>query len=291
MAFRPNMTAFTDGIRLLGGLRWRSWDGTVADLWEATGDNGGCGQYESPDPRIVVFLGDGPAPIRLSARPGGSTAGKVAFVPAGQPIWSQVVEARPFRHLDLHFDRAHLTRRLRDRQDTRRRATLDRPVLLDGHPQVEHLAGLLAAEVTEPRHDDLVPEALATAMLGMILALPPEADPDASRGGLTPAQLRRVVDLMQSELHRKLSVAEMADAAGLSESWFAHAFRQSMGISPVRHLTRLRIDAARRLLLGGGPTIGEIAVATGFADQAHFTRVFREATGTTPAAWRRHHGI
>src|SRR3712207_2898392 len=79
MAFRPNMTAFTDGIRPVSALRWRRWDGVVADLWEAEGVPGGGGHYYAPDPRIVVFLGEGPAPVRLTDRPGKAGMGKVAF--------------------------------------------------------------------------------------------------------------------------------------------------------------------------------------------------------------------
>lgn len=284
MVFRPSMTAFTEGIRAAGPLRWRGWTGVVADLWVAAGEEGGHGHYRSPDPRLVVFLDDGPLPVRLGNRPGASQAAKVAFVPAGQPLWSEVVDTRPFRHLDLHFDRAALTARFEARGGGV--AALDRLVLLDAHPRVEQLAGMLAAEVAGPSHDDLVVDALATAMLGMVLALPNPTETPA-RGGLAPAQLRRVVEIMQAGLHRKIAVAELAAAAGLSEGWFAHAFRRSVGVSPARHLTRLRIEAAQRLIRDGDLPLGEIATATGFADQAHLTRAFRAVTATTPAAWRK----
>lgn len=290
MAFRPSMTAFTEGIRLLGPLRWRGWSGGVADLWDATGAEGGGGHYLSPDPRLVVFLENGPAPVQLAAHPqgpaAGPTLGKVAFVPAGLRIWSRVLEARPFRHLDLHLDAAMLARRIEAGAGPGTARALDRPVLLDGHLQVEGLALMLAAEVAQPSHDDLVIDALTMAMLGMVLDLPRRAQAP-TRGGLGPAQLRRVTNLMAAGLHRRIGVAELAEAAGLSESWFAHAFRQSVGTSPARHLTRLRVEAAQRLIREGGQSLGEVATATGFADQAHLTRAFRAATGTTPAAWRR----
>ena len=285
MSFRPNMSAFIEGIRTLAPLRWRAWEGTVADLWEATGLEGGFGYYVSPDPRLVVFLDPDPAPLRLGEKPDGGTLGRIAFIPADQPIWSRVVETRPFRHLDLHFDQAVLHRRIGASAAVR--ADLTKPVLLDRHPQVERLAEMIAAEVAAPTQDDLVPQALAIAAVGMILGLPPRTGPARSQGGLTPAQMRRVTELMRTALQRKLSVAELAAAAGLSESWFAHAFRTTTGNSPARHLARLRIEEAQRLLSDEKRSIGEVAMATGFADQAHFTRAFRAATGTTPAAWRR----
>lgn len=284
MAFRPNMTAFTDGIRPVSPLRWRGWDGVVADLWDAKGEPGGSGHYTAPDPRVVVFLDKGPAPVRLSARPGTPGTGKVAFIPAGQPIWSEVVRGAPFRHLDLHFERGGLVRRL---GGGRPALALDRPVLLDAHLQVEQLAGILAAEVATPAHDDVVAASLASAILAMLTGPHPKAEPAPRNGGLTPAQLRRVTDLMEARLHQKLGVADLAEAAGLSESWFAHAFRATVGVSPARHLARLRIEAAQRLLRDTRTSIADIATATGFADQAHLTRAFRSAVGATPAAWRR----
>lgn len=289
MVFRPNMTAFTDGIRPIAPLRWRAWDGMVADLWDAQGDRGAGGHYLSPDPRIVIVLGEGTSPLALAEQQAAPVPGKVAFIPAGLPIWSHVTAPRPFRHLDLHFEAAAIERRLRQRLGPGATAALARPVFLDGHPTAERLAGMLAAEVEEPCQDDLVPEGLATAILGLVLgrATSPAAAP---RGGLTPGQLRRVTNLMEAELHRTLSVAELAAVVGLSESWFAHAFRSTTGVSPARHLMALRIGQARHLLKDGTVTIGEVAAATGFADQAHLTRAFRTATGTTPAAWRRQAG-
>ncbi|WP_176556317.1 AraC family transcriptional regulator [Rubellimicrobium rubrum] len=286
MVFRPNMTAFTDGIRLVAPLRWRAWDGTVADLSDAEGCEGARGHYLSPDPRVVVFLGAETQPIGLAERRTGLAFGKVAFIPAGLTIWSHVTAPRPFRHLDLHFEAAGIERRLRESLGPRAATSLTCPVFLDGHPTIEHLAGLLAAEVEEPCHDDLVPDGLATTILSLILGRTGSAEA-VPRGGLTPAQLRRVTDLMDAELHRRLSVAELAAAAGLSESWFAHAFRATVGTSPGRHLMARRIERARQLLEGATMTIGEVAAATGFADQAHMTRAFRTATGATPAAWRR----
>ncbi|WP_176559573.1 helix-turn-helix domain-containing protein [Rubellimicrobium roseum] len=276
------MTAFTEGIRPVGPLRWRGWTGAVADLWDATGEQGGRGHYASPDPRLVVVLSDDCPPIRLADRADGPTIGKVAFIPANCPVWSRITDSRPFRHLDLHLERTALERRLED--DPR---ALDHLILLDEHPRAERLAAMLAAEVEEPSYDDLVPESLAMALLGMVLPRSGPPRPSAPRGGLTPAQLHRVLDVMRAELHRKLSVAELAAAAGLSESWFAHAFRETTGVAPARYLTRLRVEATQEFLRRTPLSLSEVATATGFSDQSHLTRAFRDVTGTTPAAWRR----
>ncbi len=84
-------------------------------------------------------------------------------------------------------------------------------------------------------------------------------------------------------------MAELAAQIGPSESWFARAFKHSTGETPHGWQQGLRITAAKAMLGSCDAALVEIAVATGFADQAHMTRAFRGVTGTTPAAWRRGH--
>ena len=58
------------------------------------------------------------------------------------------------------------------------------------------------------------------------------------------------------------------------------------GTSPYRYLLMRRIDRARSMMLAGHG-IAESAMAGGFADQSHFSRMFKRTFGLTPDAWRR----
>jgi AraC-like DNA-binding protein len=78
--------------------------------------------------------------------------------------------------------------------------------------------------------------------------------------------------------------AELEVASGLSRYELARQFRAGYGTSPHRYSLMRRLDAARRLLSGGTPLV-EVALAAGFADQAHFTRAFRSAYGLTPGRY------
>jgi len=290
MTFRPQMTSSTTGIRPRGPRRWRAWDGVVADLWQAEGQEGGGGHYLSPDPRLVIFLDDGAAAIDLSESAdfaGARAEVSVLYVPAGRPLWSRITRASAFCHLDLHFEAAGLDRRLAAVPGL----DLSRPVLMQGEPRVRALAAMLAAECATPARHSLMLDGLTQALLAEVFALPPEeAAPDMSgeaRGGLTPHQLRSVTAHMRGRLDRRVAIAELAAVVGLSESWFAHAFKHSTGQTPHRWQMQMRIDRARALLEDRGLTLAAVADATGFADQAHLTRAFRSLTGTTPAAWRR----
>ena len=112
--------------------------------------------------------------------------------------------------------------------------------------------------------------------------------PPETRGGLAPWQSRRAQEMMRSRLDEAVSLAELARALSLSPSHFARAFKQTTGQPPHRWLMEQRIDKAKQLLIGTTLSLGEIALACGFADQSHFTRMFSRVTHSSPGAWRRH---
>lgn len=83
-----------------------------------------------------------------------------------------------------------------------------------------------------------------------------------------------------------VGLEELAAIAGLSRAHLIRAFRKEFHITPHSFLTDTRIREARRRLRAGGQP-AEIALACGFADQAHFTRHFKSRTGLTPGQYRR----
>ncbi len=107
------------------------------------------------------------------------------------------------------------------------------------------------------------------------------------RTGLAPWQLRRATEYISEHLARQARLKEVAEQTGLSESQFGRAFKVSMGISPHKWLIGMRISEAQELLKEGNLSLAEIAVATGFAEQSHFTRVFKEIVGVSPGIWQR----
>lgn len=106
------------------------------------------------------------------------------------------------------------------------------------------------------------------------------------RGGLSPARLRRVTELVHAEIEDDLSLDKMAEAAGLSAAHFSQMFRKSTGESPHQFVLRLRIERAKAMLRAAEGRILDVAVACGFKTQQHFARVFRRACGTSPTEYR-----
>lgn len=101
------------------------------------------------------------------------------------------------------------------------------------------------------------------------------------------ARIARAMGFARTRLAQPPSVAEMAAAAALSESAFHEAFRRGTGRSPSAWLRDLRLEKAASLLRETALPIAEIALRTGFSDQAALTRAMKRETGLTPGAMRR----
>lgn len=108
--------------------------------------------------------------------------------------------------------------------------------------------------------------------------------------GLAPWQLRRAKDILLAHISERISLKDVARECCLSQSAFVRGFSMSMGIPPHRWLTMRRIERAKELMLESGMTLANIALASGFGDQSHFTRVFGQVVGLSPSAWKRQTG-
>jgi AraC-like DNA-binding protein len=107
------------------------------------------------------------------------------------------------------------------------------------------------------------------------------------RGGLAAWQIHRIREYIDTHLTESLLLDVLAQVIKLSVSHFARAFRQTVGRPPHAFVTLCRLEHAQKLMLATDRCLGDIAVASGFADQAHFGRVFRRFFGESPGVWRR----
>lgn len=107
------------------------------------------------------------------------------------------------------------------------------------------------------------------------------------RGGLSPRHERLSKEMLVAGMDASPSIAEIARACGLSPDHFSRAFKASTGLAPSQWLQLRRIDRAKSLLRSTRTGLSEIALACGFSDQSHLSRVFARHVGTTPGAWRR----
>jgi len=83
-----------------------------------------------------------------------------------------------------------------------------------------------------------------------------------------------------------IGLGELAEIVGVHPTYLGRAFRAHYGLSVGEYGRRLRLAWAAAELARGEKPLAEIATSAGFADQSHFTRVFRRHIGTTPARYR-----
>ncbi|MDQ0322597.1 AraC-like DNA-binding protein [Pararhizobium capsulatum DSM 1112] len=94
-------------------------------------------------------------------------------------------------------------------------------------------------------------------------------------------------NILLENLDGNISISEVAGACRLSRGYFIKAFRETTGQTPYQWLLNERIRRACEMLQQPEMPLAEVAIACGFADQSHFTRVFANIIGATPGNWRR----
>ena len=106
------------------------------------------------------------------------------------------------------------------------------------------------------------------------------------RGGLSPARLRKIRELVQEKMEEDLSLEEMARAVGLSTAHFSQVFRNTTGQTPYQCLLWYRVQRAKEMLRSAEMRVLDVAIACGFKTQQHFARMFRHLCGASPTEYR-----
>ncbi|WP_322008006.1 helix-turn-helix domain-containing protein [Paraburkholderia tropica] len=121
-------------------------------------------------------------------------------------------------------------------------------------------------------------------------ARPGEQQSPRTAQTIAPRRLRAVVDYMQANLSKSMTLKELADLACLSEFHFARCFKDATGSSPYRYLLERRIATAAGLLTTDDRPIKTIAYAVGFSSARHFSASFKATLGKSPLEYRRDNG-
>jgi len=116
-------------------------------------------------------------------------------------------------------------------------------------------------------------------------ALAPSA-PLKMRHSLAPARLRRVIDFIEANLEADIGLSDLAAVGASSPFHFSRAFASVTGQPPYAYLVSRRIERAKTLLLDDAVSLEAIAIQCGFHSAAHFSRMFKRATGLSPIKYR-----
>ena len=192
----------------------------------------------------------------------------------------------------FHVVSAALAERLKefnDEADSQEVLVVDPRVVRE--PAVERLAqALVALDGIEKDLVALYVEALCLAILARLLSMRRDRDLPASGRRMAPLQkwrLKRVTDYVNAHLGSRITLADLAGAAGRTRMHFAAQFRAATGTRPHDFVLRRRIERAQEMLRDPSLALADVALCVGFQNQAHFTTVFKRFTGATPHRWRR----
>ena len=106
-------------------------------------------------------------------------------------------------------------------------------------------------------------------------------------GGLATWQARRTLAYIEANLASKMDIDDLANVVALSRSHFSRAFKRCLGFSPMEYVVVRRVERAKAMISGTKEPLAVVALACGFADQAHLNRRFRDIVGISPGRWRR----
>jgi AraC family transcriptional regulator len=220
---------------------------------------------------LCVVVAGGFELRHAGARDADCPAGAVVAHPAGGAHANRFGDL-PARCVNLHFGETWM-------QDAAVRAWLGdfRRARLDER------AGAVARLATELLARDAAAPLAITAAAAELLAQAMRAQAPAA----VPAAIARVVDRLEADLAEAPGLAALAAEVGLHPSHLARAFRAARGETIGDYVRRRRVERSVALLARAELSLADVAAAAGFADQAHFGRVFKRHLGTTPGVRRR----
>lgn len=236
------------------------------------------GEYRFTPGRLTISVGFSRTPLEMRYDGeywrGTSGPGDIKVMPAGQErVFQHSVGCR-FACLVIDESKLMLEG---PRRELRARALLrDEPI--------RHLLNALWAQTRQGPLSALFEDAIARAMIARLHALEGHRE-TIPKQCLSPRASRRVREYIDAHLAEDITVAELAQVAGLSTAHFAVLFRNSFGEPPHRYIVRLRVERARDLLMAGVDP-AHAAVAVGFYDHSHLARHLRRLLGTSPSQLR-----
>lgn len=108
--------------------------------------------------------------------------------------------------------------------------------------------------------------------------------PSVSEANSTNNSISRVLEFVEANCHRNLSLADLAQVSPYCPSHFLRRFKESVGLTPHAYLTQMRVEWASAQLRSG-KAIADVASTLGFTDQSHLMRQFRRMFGLTPGQY------
>ncbi|WP_373231203.1 AraC family transcriptional regulator [Cohnella sp.] len=99
-------------------------------------------------------------------------------------------------------------------------------------------------------------------------------------------EMKEAYKYVSLNLHRRISLEEVAEHLHLNASYFSRLFKKEMGITFIEHVTHMKMERAKELLDQTPHTVGAICEQLGYDNQSYFIKTFKAHTGVTPVEYR-----
>ncbi len=207
------------------------------------------------------------------------SVGSIAITPANVKHSAILDEGAEF--IILHLEPEFVTR---SAENLTRQSTL-KPLLLPTDTLI-HSIGITLKTEMDAKCDRFYTESLFNALSCHLLKLYFHRRSLPSNSRLATQKLSDAIDYIDTHLSSAIVLEDLASVLNISRYHFCHLFKQSFGIAPYQYILQRRVERAKQLLRRQELSLAEIALACGFANQSHFTKHFRQQTGSTPKQYR-----
>lgn len=218
--------------------------------------------------------------------PGGDIRDKMTYVPAGRPLsgWSRTT-GRQNCFTVLHFDPSLVS------EETERvlESGQVKPLIYFDDPSLRRTMQKLESVIADGLdHPSIYVETLVLLATLELSKLQTTALGSENRTGqLSKSQELLLRDYIEAHFSADISLEDLAQLVQLSRFHLTRRFKASFGHPPHQYITGRRIEFAKRLLRETAFPVGEVAAAAGYSSPGPFIKAFRQATGLTPAVFRR----
>lgn len=204
--------------------------------------------------------------------------GHVLFSAGGLPLSKQVVSSSPYANILLHYQ-------VKNKQDMSQEMFKDHFMFkADDYTIVDMIR--IADQLKEnQKKGDLVSKLANKALLWRLIHL---ALPIAffKCCDMETGLLEGVTDYIYDNLHKELSIQEIASKYNMDAKKFSQHFRKQFGQCPKKYILNQKIHYAKSLLMQTQLSVQEVAYRSGYGDPFYFSRLFKKHTGMSPSQYQ-----
>lgn len=236
---------------------------------------------EGVDQAILICCLSGSGRLKIEGQEHSIGRGGVFIIPPKTPHTYWSVESDPWSVLWVHFDGLRVNEVIETFAVERKNPLLFVPDIARVKAAFENVIACL-----NYHYSDAGLLAMSSELIRLCSVIKLGLGHLEPKRQSTENHVMGTIDFMHQHLHMLLTLKELANHAGQSQSHYSRVFKEKTGQSPLNYFIQLKISKACELLSDTEMKVSEIALELGYADPYYFSRLFRKLQGVAPALYR-----